>query len=140
MQTDISNSPLARQLAREALEAAEIAAQRWIEFIDLIRGDADLEDDDPAEDNGDAETAVWLERTDQSRAPLPKSTAHFQAHEDAEDDDPGGGNVEDEGEDIDEREPDVDAEIETWSHPDDHPAELFIGRRWMDDSEPPEAA
>lgn len=26
-------------------------------------------------------------------------------------------------------EPDSDDEIETWSHPDDHPAELFIGRR-----------
>ena len=43
--------------------------------------------------------------------------------------DPGGNNVEDEGEDIDEREPDSDAELETWSHPDDHPAELFIGTR-----------
>jgi hypothetical protein len=30
---------------------------------------------------------------------------------------------------IDEREPEHDAEIDTWAHPDDHPAELFLGRR-----------
>lgn len=37
--------------------------------------------------------------------------------------DPGGGNIDDEGEDGN------DAEVETWGHADDHPAELFIGRR-----------
>lgn len=26
-------------------------------------------------------------------------------------------------------EPDHDAETQTWSHPDDHPAELFVGKR-----------
>lgn len=53
----------------------------------------------------------------------------FQAHDDDGAGCPvadcGGGNVEDEGEAIDEREPDHDAEVETWSHPDDHPGELF---------------
>lgn len=55
--------------------------------------------------------------------------------EDDEDDDPGGGNVEDDGEPV------QDAEVETWSHWLDHPAELHVGKRpgWNDDT-PPEAA
>lgn len=31
------------------------------------------------------------------------------------------------------REPDHDAEMETWSHPDDHPPELHIGKRHVQD-------
>ena len=45
----------------------------------------------------------------------------------AEADDHGGGNVEDQG------------EIETWSHPDDHPAQLFVGKP-HDHTDGPEAA
>lgn len=61
-----------------------------------------------------------------------------------EDDDPAGGNVTDEPHD---EEP--DAEVETWAHPNDHPAGLFIRgrtppshtygvdqRRWADDDNP----
>lgn len=36
-------------------------------------------------------------------------------------------------------EPDHDAELQTWAHPDDHPAELFVGKR-SGASDGPEAA
>ena len=49
----------------------------------------------------------------------------FQPH----DGEGAGCPVADRAEDEDPGEDSADAEIETWSHPDDHPEELFIGRR-----------
>ncbi|HVL77877.1 MAG TPA: hypothetical protein VM346_01165 [Sphingomicrobium sp.] len=84
---------------------------RAIERLDELDGDPDFEEND-AEDS--FVLSWWASHTTGPGCPAS---------------DPGGGNVEDAGEDIDEREPDHDAEIETWAHPDDHPAELFIGNR-----------
>lgn len=73
---------------------------RAIERLDLEDGDSDLEDATNAEDEGIA----------------PKYHGP-------------GCPVADPGEEYDHREDEHDAEIVSWSHPDDHPAELFIGRR-----------
>lgn len=84
--------------------------ERAIERLDEEDGDPDLED------------ATGLEDA-------------FEDHEDRFGYGGPGCDVGDPGEDehdreaIDEREPDHDAEIQTWAHPDDHPAELFIGKR-----------
>lgn len=81
-----------------------------IGLLDVLDGDPDLENATGAEDA-------------------------FEDHEERFGYDGPGCDVADPGEDehdreaVDEREPDHDAEIQTWSHPDDHPAELHIGKR-----------
>jgi hypothetical protein len=92
--------------------AIEAAVETLVEVLNAMDGDLDAEDATGAEDAFEEHE----ERFGYDGPACPIS-------------DPGGGNVEDEGEGIDEREPDHDAEIETWSHSDDHPAELFIGRK-----------
>jgi hypothetical protein len=88
-----------------------------IDWLDALRGDADLEDDDPAED-GDQDQCL---AADDDPARLIGDGRPGDA-EDGEDDDPGG--CEHDG-----CEPDHDAELQTWSHWMDHPAELHIGER-----------
>lgn len=74
-----------------------------IDHLDDEDGDPDLEDATNAEDEGTTPAArQWCAAGGYPGCPVS---------------DPGGGDVGDEG------------EIETWGHPDDHPAELFIGRR-----------
>lgn len=75
---------------------------RMIDHLDEQDGDPDFEDATNAEDEGITPAARQLFGYGQPGCPVS---------------DPGGGDVGDEG------------EIETWSHPDDHPAQLFIGRR-----------
>ena len=78
-----------------------------IDLLDVLDGEADSEgngDDEPAGDDADASTGEWHLR------PWPARRSGSEPRvecEDAEDDDPGGGNVEDEGEGIDEREPET---------------------------------
>lgn len=86
---DITTSPEARQLLREALEAAGTAAQRWVDFIDLVHGDPDFEpDDEPEHDGDDLGDPAWTERMDQTKS---TSTNRVPWHggnlEDAEEDD-----------------------------------------------------
>ena|SRR5437867_7522393 len=57
------------------------------------------EEDDAGEDSDPPERGAWLERIDQTAPAYGfEMTADARNHEDAEDDDPGGANVEDEGE------------------------------------------
>jgi hypothetical protein len=99
---------LNRHSATEIAEAMEVL----VDVLDLLDGDPDVErNGDELDGSYDAEDEFEeysLRHTDPG-AGCPVS-------------DPGG--CEHDG-----REPDYDAEIETWAHPDDHPAELFIGRR-----------
>jgi|SRR6185312_13126599 len=86
--------------------AIEAAVETLVAVLDAMAGEADAEDDDPLEDTNE-DGHSWVERIDQTKHPYAgHEAATCGAHEDAEDDDPGGGNVEDEGEDVDEREPD----------------------------------
>jgi hypothetical protein len=79
---------------------------KLIEHLDAQDGDPELEGD-PLNEGEPAFDA-------QSRA-MANEHPGTDPNCDAEEDDPGeDGN---------------DAEPETWSHPDDHPAELFVGRR-----------
>ena len=64
------------------------AIETMVTVLDLLDGDLDREEDDPAECNADEERAAWIERVNQTRPALPAPPAHFQSHEDAEDDDP----------------------------------------------------
>jgi len=64
------------------------AIETMVTVLDLLDGDLDREEDDPAECNGDEERAAWIERVNQTRPALLTAPAHFQSHEDAEDDDP----------------------------------------------------
>lgn len=86
---------------------------RAIEHLDDLDGDADLEDD--SEDYGGDEGEPDFRRRRRHRR---------------NESGPGCA-IADPGEEDDYREDSHDAEIETWSHPDDHPAELFIGKRWQ---------
>jgi hypothetical protein len=94
-----------------------------IDLMDFADGDPDAEHDplnegDPAfrpedramanehprtDPNADAEPAAWTERVDQSKGIAPELvTWGIGSCEDAEDDDPGGGNVDDEPHDPEE--------------------------------------
>lgn len=121
------------------------AAQALIDLLDALGGDVEAEDDDPAEENGDEETASWVE-WHRMRGPAKRGPNFTLGAEDDEDDDAAEDDIDDSA--VDDRpcddvnmdlEPDHDAEIQTWSHPDDHPAELFIGRRPAN-ANPPDAA
>ena len=78
------------------------AAQALIDLLDKLGGDIEAEDDDPAEENGDDETASSVE-WDKMRAPLKRKPNFTLGVEDAEDDDPAEDNHDREA--IDEREP-----------------------------------
>jgi hypothetical protein len=81
--------------------AIEAAVETLVEVLNAMDGEADFEETG-------AEDSFQSHDADGPGCPVADS---------------GGGNVDDVGE------PDHDAEVETWSHPDDHPGELFIGRR-----------
>jgi hypothetical protein len=113
-------------------------------LLDVLDGDPDTEDNGDAEAVGDEEDIAWPEWHTRGRhKDLPPRSL---PHEDAEDDD---ASEEDDGDSaVDDRpcddinmdlEPDHDAELQTWAHPDDHPAELFVGKR-SGASDGPEAA
>ena len=108
---------------RSVRRVLEATIERAIDYLNQLDGDPDLEIDpfnegEPAFDpksremvshfpdcdpDADREGPSWLERIDQDSDPLPNKCAAFvQNAEDAEDDDPaeqddhGGGNIEDE--------------------------------------------
>jgi len=95
--------------------------ERAIERLDEIDGDANREEDDPPEE--DSEDCAGLDG-DEDEPDYNKRRRHCrnQYGPGCPINDPGG--CEHDG-----REPDHDAEVETWAHPDDHRAELFIGKR-----------
>lgn len=70
-----------------------------IDLMDVADGDPEMEDGGDLEQDDD-EGPAWIERVDQARPayPAPDCFADHHNGEDAEDDDPAGGNVEDEGE------------------------------------------
>jgi hypothetical protein len=90
----LNSSPLpmpavARILSRFDREQLAAFMEVAVELIDVMEGDPELEDDDPAEANGDEADAAWIEwhtmRGSQKRGP--NLTA---GHEDDEEDDPSG--------------------------------------------------
>jgi hypothetical protein len=91
-------------------EAVERTIERAIEALDLIDGDADVED---ATDLEDDFSLTWI--------------ASGQSGPGCEVSDRGEENGDREG--IDEREPDHDAEVETWAHWMDHAPETHVGHR-----------
>lgn len=72
-----------------AIRCIEAATAELIETLDALH-DPEAEEDDPAEDNGDAERSAWVERVNQTRPALTPKPADFRSHEDVEDDDPQG--------------------------------------------------
>ena len=58
-----------------------------IGLLDVLDGDPESEEDDPAEDNGDAERAAWIE-WDKMRGPSKRGANFTLGEEDHEDDDP----------------------------------------------------
>ena len=132
------------------------AAQALIDLLDVLGGDPDVEDADPSEDSCDAERGAWVE-WDRMRGSSKRNPNFTLGDEDDEDCDP----AEDDGEDrcnaiddagtasgsydgrpgdAEDAEDGNDMEGETWAHPDDHPAELFIGRQVANANNPPETA
>lgn len=101
-----------RALKLYAWHSVNTMIEQGLDLLDMLSGDPDLEDATGAEDAFEDHE----ERTGCEGPGCPVADA-------------GGGNVEDEGEAVDEREPDHDVEVETWSHWMDHPADLHIGRR-----------
>ena len=133
-----ANSTLTRLPPQLPIKQIAVAVQALIDLLDVIGGDPELEDDDPAEATGDELDAAWTEGSNDLRKRWSASEDDEEPDEpevddEPEDDDPGG--CEHDG-----REPDDDAERETWAHPDDHPAELFIGRRPANANNPLETA
>ncbi len=116
--TDITKTALEQQLALKAIEATEAATQCMIDWLDALRGDADLEDATDAEDEGIQPHLLRHERPGcdvgdpgDNSCPEWHTLGRHKAvqpmrslpHEDAEDDDPAEeddpadtGNAEDE--------------------------------------------
>ncbi len=81
------------QFSPSQIHAIAVAVEALVDLLDELGGNPDAEDDDPAELD-DEDRAAWIERTDQSRFPLPtRASADFRNCEDAEEDDGGGGGV-----------------------------------------------
>jgi hypothetical protein len=99
---------LNRHSATEIAEAVDVL----IDVLDLLDSDADVER------NGDELDGSYGAEDEFEEYDL----RHIEPGAGCPVSDPGG--CEHDG-----REPDCDAEIDTWSHADDHPAELFIGRQ-----------
>ena len=155
MPDNLTQFPLRPQIPIVQIEAA---AQALIDLLNALGGDPEAEPDDPLESNGDdlGDTS-WPEFHTLGRHKA-VSLRQSLPNEDFEDDDPaedgdldscsagddrgtaeGGGDDGQPG-DPDDGEDGHDAERETWSHPDDHPAELFVGRRPANANNPPDAA
>lgn len=104
-----------------------------IELVDLQDGDTDLEldpleangEEDDEDDEGGGDTSA-----DENEPDFSRQRPGYGA----------GCSISDPDGEHDGREPEHDAEIETWSHPDDHAPELFIGRRPANANNPPDAA
>jgi len=105
---------LSRHSATEIAEAVDVL----VDVLDLLGGDPDIEPNGDELDGTNAEDEIGnnhLSHTD------PGAGCPISDPDSAVDDRPCDEPTQD-------LEPDHDAEIETWSHPDDHPEELFIGR------------
>lgn len=98
---------LAQAIERLSRSEIEDLTQSLIDRLDMMDGDCDLEDNADREandgDSGDFAWPEWDQRGEGQAAEgeMPWATASFQWHamtEDDEDDDPAGGNSEDEGE------------------------------------------
>jgi hypothetical protein len=100
----IAASLLNRHSPHEIAEAIEVL----VDVLDLMGGDPDAETNGDEMDGSNAEDEICnFEGDGEAGCPIA---------------DPGG--CEHDG-----REPDHDAESESWSHPDAHPLELFVGKR-----------
>ena len=88
------------------------AVEALVSLMDSVAGDPDLKNDTDAEDAFEDHDS----RLNDPGPGCPVADIDKGVDDDpTEDDDPG--------------EDSNDAELETWSHPDDHPAELFIGTK-----------
>lgn len=107
-QPALLDGKLARAIDRLSRKEIEHLTQALIDRLDMMDGDPDLEDNGDREgSDGDCGDIAWFE-WDQREAlgqlsehELPVATHAYQWHamtEDDEDDDPAGGNTEDEGE------------------------------------------
>jgi hypothetical protein len=99
--------------------AIEAAVETLVEVLNAMDGDSDEEENGDELDGTRAEDEAGAEFY---ARPMSGPGCLIADDDSAVDDRP----CDDINMDL---EPEHDAEIETWSHPDDHPAELFIGRR-----------
>jgi hypothetical protein len=109
-----------------AIRCIGAAVEVLVDTLDLLDGDTDAEDATGAEDAFEDHN----ERFGYDGPGCPVADPSNDSEEDSAVDDRPCDDI---NMDL---EPDHDAEVETWSHPDDHPAKLFVCRR----PEPPEAA